>query len=60
MCPPVVLTSQTRPKTLQIQIHSALGVLVWRALDQARMTKICDAVAEFASDLSTQDNSVPT
>ena len=29
------------------------------ALDQARMTKIRDAVAEFASDLSTQDNSIP-
>ena len=29
------------------------------ALDQARMIKICDAVAEFASDLSTQDDSTP-
>jgi hypothetical protein len=29
------------------------------ALDQARMTKICDAVTEFASDLSTQDDSIP-
>lgn len=29
------------------------------ALDQARMTKIRDAVAEFASDLSTQDDSIP-
>jgi hypothetical protein len=29
------------------------------ALDQARMTKIRDAVTEFASDLSTQDDSIP-
>jgi predicted PurR-regulated permease PerM len=28
-------------------------------LDQARMIKIRDAVAEFASDLSTQDDSIP-
>ena len=28
-------------------------------LDQARMTKIRDAVTEFASDLSTQDDSIP-
>jgi hypothetical protein len=28
-------------------------------LDLARMTKIRDAVAEFASDLSTQDDSIP-
>ena len=30
------------------------------ALDHARMTKIRDAVTEFASDLSTQDDSTPT
>jgi predicted PurR-regulated permease PerM len=29
------------------------------ALDQARMVKIRDAVTEFASDLSTQDDSIP-
>jgi predicted PurR-regulated permease PerM len=29
------------------------------ALDQTRMTKIRDAVTEFASDLSTQDDSIP-
>ncbi len=29
------------------------------ALDQARMIKIRDAVTEFASDLSTQDDSIP-
>jgi predicted PurR-regulated permease PerM len=29
------------------------------ALDQTRMIKIRDAVAEFASDLSTQDDSIP-
>lgn len=29
------------------------------ALDQARMTKIRDAVREFANDLSTQDDAVP-
>jgi len=29
------------------------------ALDRARMTKICDAVTEFSSDLSTQDDSIP-
>jgi hypothetical protein len=29
------------------------------ALDQPRMTKIRDAVTEFASDLSTQDDSIP-
>jgi predicted PurR-regulated permease PerM len=29
------------------------------ALDQARMIKIREAVAEFASDLSTQDDSIP-
>ena len=29
------------------------------ALDLARMTKIRDAVTEFASDLSTQDDSIP-
>jgi predicted PurR-regulated permease PerM len=29
------------------------------ALDQARMTKIRDAVTEFASDLSTQEDSIP-
>src|SRR6202035_422198 len=28
-------------------------------LDQARMTKIRDAVTEFASDLSTEDDSIP-
>jgi predicted PurR-regulated permease PerM len=28
-------------------------------LDQARMTKIRDAVTEFASDLSTQDDAIP-
>ena len=30
------------------------------ALDQARMIKIREAVTEFASDLSTQDNRSPT
>jgi predicted PurR-regulated permease PerM len=29
------------------------------ALDQTRMIKICEAVTEFASDLSTQDDSIP-
>jgi predicted PurR-regulated permease PerM len=42
-------------KGLQLaQIDAKRGTL-----DQARMTKIRDAVTEFASDLSTQDDSIP-
>src|SRR5450432_812666 len=42
-------------KGLQLaQIDARRGTL-----DQARMIKIRDAVAEFASDLSTQDDSIP-
>jgi hypothetical protein len=42
-------------KGLQLaQIDARRGTL-----DQARMTKIRDAVTEFASDLSTQDDSIP-
>jgi predicted PurR-regulated permease PerM len=42
-------------KGLQLaQIDARRGTL-----DQARMTKIRDAVTEFASDLSTQDDAIP-
>ncbi len=46
---------QVALKGLQLaQIDAKRGTL-----DQARMTKIRDAVTEFASDLSTQDDEIP-